>query len=297
MKLLIVYTVTVVGLCLSGLAAAQTPADSYRKAAAAYFKAGQYRESAAAYRQVIRLAPNDADAYQQLGEAFTRLNMHKEAAQAFEKQAGILLSGNTGEAAPPATAVAQLPQPPARTQPLPVSGIGRLTFKVGQQVEYVTNGKWFKAVITAVRDDSADYFNHQMYAPYQIHSLGYVGEHWVCCADLADRRSQLRPAGSGPTEPVPGGEANDDVLVAMRSGGAKPAHPALKEYNCGVGSPIAITGNATYTGGTYSFNVSTSTLSFHGGVYDGQSAMYDMSYGVPRLHIIGQSGRLIIDCD
>jgi hypothetical protein len=296
MKLSAVSIFALVCLSLSGLAPAQTPADSYRKAGEAYFKAGQFREAATAYQQVIQLAPNDADAYHQLGEAFTRLSMHKEAARAFEKQADILLSGTSVGAATSANAVP--PQHPTqRTQPLPSVGVGQLTFKVGQQVEYVTNGKWFKAVITGVRDDSADYFDHKMYSPYQIHSLGYVGEHWVCCADFADRRSQLRPAGLGPTEPVPGGEANDDVLIAMRGGGAKPAHPAFKQYNCGVGSPIAITGNSTYGGGTYAFNVGTSILSFRGGVYDGQSALYEMSYGVARLHIIGQSGRLVIDCD
>jgi hypothetical protein len=173
-----------------------------------------------------------------------------------------------------------------------------LKYKAGQRVEYIDNGKWFKAVITGVRDDSADHLDHKIYAPYQIHSLGYVGDHWVCYADFSDRRSQLRPAGSGPTEPVPGGEANDPVLSAVSgTTAAKPTQPAAKEYTCGVGSPIKLTGNGSYNGGTYSFNAASSTLTFKGGDYDGQRAVYEISYGLARLHILGPSGRPVIDCD
>jgi len=87
MKLSTLIILAPLYLALTGLAFAQTPADSYRKAGAAYFRAGQFRESVKAYQHVIGLKPNDADAYQQLGEAFTRLGMNKEAAEAFEKQA------------------------------------------------------------------------------------------------------------------------------------------------------------------------------------------------------------------
>jgi hypothetical protein len=193
---------------------------------------------------------------------------------------------------------------------------GQLKYKVGQRVEYVEDGKWYKAIITEVRDDSANQLNGTIYAPYRIHSLGYkdLGGHWVCCADFTDHRSQLRPAGSGPTEPVPGGdagEANDAVLKAMSgataaapaqpgSGGAVPA----KKYHCVffVGdhledtAPLTITGNGTYSGGTYTFNSASSTLTFHGGDYDGQRATYEMD-GLPKLHILGKSGRRVIDCD
>lgn len=186
----------------------------------------------------------------------------------------------------------------ARTRPQPSTGIGQLTYKVGQRVDYVEDGKWFKAVITEVRDDSADHLDRKIYAPYRVHALGYVGDHWVCCVDFADRRSQLRPAGAGPTEAVPGGEANDDVLKAMSgANAAKPTQPTAKEYSCGVGAPIKITGKATYGGGTYSFDASSSTLTFKGGDYDGQRAVFDLSYGVPRLHLLGPSGRPVIDCD
>jgi hypothetical protein len=279
-----------------GQAFAQTAADSYRKAGAAYFKAGQFRESVKAYQQVIRLQPNDADAYQQLGEAFSRLGMNTEAAAAFEKQADLLLSGNRISAppsTPPATQSTRSAPPQSRTQPSVANGQGK--YQAGQRVEFVENGKWFKAVVTKVASDE-DIANYGPCHIYAVHALGYVGEHWVCCADNGSPRTQLRPAGSGPTEPVPGGEANDDVLNAMR-GAAKPTQPAAKQYNCGVGSPIVITGNNTYSGGTYSFNAASAILTFRGGDYDGQRAVYEMSYGVARLHILGPSGRLVIDCD
>jgi hypothetical protein len=185
----------------------------------------------------------------------------------------------------------------AQTESKPSAGIGQLTHKVGERVDYVEDGKWFKAVITEVRDDSLDHLDGKMYAPYHVHALGYVGDHWVCCVDFADRRSQLRPAG-GPTETVPGGEANDDVLKAMSGAkAATPLQPAAKEYNCEVGVPIKITGKGTYGGGTYTLDALSSTLTFKGGDYDGQRALFDMSYGVPRLHLLGPSGRPVIDCD
>jgi hypothetical protein len=83
-----------------------------------------------------------------------------------------------------------------------------------------------------------------------------------------------------------------------------------KEYHCVffVGdhledvAPFTITGNSTYTDsegkrGTYSFTSASSTLTFHGGNYDGQRAKYETSGGQPQLHILGPSGRPVIDCD
>jgi hypothetical protein len=175
---------------------------------------------------------------------------------------------------------------------------------------------WYKAIITEVRDDSANQLNGRIYAPYRIHSVGFndLGGHWVCCADFTDRRSQLRPAGSGPTEPVPGGdagEANDGVLKAIRGATASPPAQArvggavlAKQYHCVFflgdhledTAPVTITGNGTYSGGTYTFNSASSTLTFHGGDYDGQRATYETD-GPPKIHILGKSGRPVIDCD
>jgi len=45
--------VALLGLAMAGQAGAQSSADSYRKAGAAYFKAGQFRDSVKAYQQVI----------------------------------------------------------------------------------------------------------------------------------------------------------------------------------------------------------------------------------------------------
>jgi hypothetical protein len=329
--------VALLGLVSAAQVGAQTTADAYRKAGAAYFKAGQFSQSVTAYQQVIRLAPNDADAYQQLGEAYTRLNMNKEAAAAFENQADLLIAGSAATAPHPAPVTPQTVQntaPPATAQP--ATGIAQLTYKVGQRVEYGDGGKWYQAVIVDVRDDSADYFNGKMYAPYRVHPLGSAKFHssepasyldtWVCCADFSDHRSQLRPVGSGPTEPVPGGEANDVVLKAMRAGtfpaagkvsatAAAPPHAAAparaasssavpaKQYHCVFflgdhledTSPLTITGNGTYSGGTYT--MASSILTFHGGDYDGQRAQFETSGGLPQLHILGKTGRPVIDCD
>jgi len=208
-----------------------------------------------------------------------------------------------------ATVPSQTEQPPSSAN----EQLKQLKYKVGQRVEYVYNGNWYKAIIIKVRDDSAEHLDGRIFAPYRVHPLGY-NEHedaWVCCVDFTDRRSQLRPAGSGPTEPVPGGEANDEVLKAMeRTTAAAPTQPPVKRYHCVyfVGdhlvdaAPFTITRNSTYkdsvgNGGTYNFNSASSTLTFHGGNYDGQRAEYETTGGRPRLHILGPSGRRVIDCD
>jgi hypothetical protein len=91
---------------------------------------------------------------------------------------------------------------------------------------------------------------------------------------------------------------------------AAPTQPPAKPYHCVyfVGdqlvdaAPFTITGNSTYKdsvgkGGTYNFNSASSTLTFHGGNYDGQRAEYETTGGRPQLHILGPSGRRVIDCD
>ena len=65
---------------------------------------------------------------------------------------------------------------------------------------------------------------------------------------------------------------------------------------------FTLTANGAYTDsegkrGTYGFNSSSSTLTFHGGNYDGQRAEFETSGGRARLHILGPSGRRVIDCD
>jgi guanyl-specific ribonuclease Sa len=213
--------------------------------------------------------------------------------------------GDATTASSPTPAVAQpirYTTPPA--QPQPAAANGR-KYKVGQRVEYHYDGKWFKAIITKVRDND----RYQ----YRIHPLGYEDtmDTWV-----PEEESWIRSAGSGPTEPVPGGEANDPTLKAMRgTTAAAPAQPAsgggavpARPYHCVffVGdhledaAPFTITGNGTYTDsegkrGTYSLN--SSTLTFHGGNYDGQRAEYETKGGQPQLHILGPSGRRVIDCD
>ena len=233
------------------------------------------------------------------------------------RQPDLLMSGNAALASSTAPAVTRPTQSTMLQAQREPSPSGQLKYKVGQPVDYVDNGLWYKAVIIKVRDDSADH-GGKLFAPYRVHSLGYnsYADAWVCCADFTDRRSQLRPAGSGATEPVPGGEANDTVLKGTIGGtaatppAATSAQPPAKHYHCVyfVGNQLVdaasftITGNDAYTDsdgkrGTYSFNSASSILTFRGGNYDGQRAEYETKGGLPRLHILGPSGRRVIDCD
>jgi hypothetical protein len=88
------------------------------------------------------------------------------------------------------------------------------------------------------------------------------------------------------------------------SGGGVPA----KHYHCAMfivdhlvdTAPFTITGKGTYTDsngkpGTYTFDSASSTLTFHGGNLDGQRAQYDTK--TKHLHILGPSGRRVIECD
>lgn len=189
---------------------------------------------------------------------------------------------------------------------------GQRKYKVGQRVEYVSNGKWFKSIITKVASDG-DVASFGPYHVYRVHPLGFNENEDAWVGDFSDARSQLRPAGSGPTEPVPGGEANDNTQKApLQTGAAAGAsgQPPAKSYHCVYfvvdhlvdAAPFTITGNGTYTDsegkrGTYTYNPASSMLTFHGGNYDAQRAEYETSGGASRLHILGPSGRRVIDCD
>jgi len=88
------------------------------------------------------------------------------------------------------------------------------------------------------------------------------------------------------------------------SGGGVPA----KHYHCVMfivdhlvdAAPLNITGKGAYTdskgvSGTYTFDSTSSTLTFQGGNLDGQRAQYDPK--TKHLHILGPSGRRVIECD
>jgi hypothetical protein len=97
------------------------------------------------------------------------------------------------------------------------------------------------------------------------------------------------------------------ALVFCASAQAQGEVPA-KHYHCVMfivdhlvdAAPFTITGNGTYTDsqgkrGTYGFDSASSTLTFHGGNLDGQRAQYDTK--TKHLHILGPSGRRVIECD
>ncbi|MDQ6765103.1 MAG: hypothetical protein M3Z22_03250 [Verrucomicrobiota bacterium] len=197
-------------------------------------------------------------------------------------------------------------------------------YRVGQRVEYVSDGKWHKAIVIQVASDQ----EVGPYHVYKVHQIGYndILDAWV--GDFGDHRDQLRPDGAGATEPVPGGEESDEVLRKMNSraagASAKSDAPApvvpqrsttagavvAKAYHCVYFSVnhlvttagITITGSSTYSDsngatGTYTLDASSSTLTFHGGNYDGQRAEYEVKGGRPLIHILGPSGRRVIDCN
>ena len=100
----------------------------------------------------------------------------------------------------------------------------------------------------------------------------------------------------------------DTLKQRMRVAAATSTQPPAKQYHCVyfVGNqlvdaaPLTITGNSTYTdseGKRGTFTSASSTLTFRGGNYDGQRAQYETSGGLPQLHILGPSGRPVIDCD
>lgn len=81
-----------------------------------------------------------------------------------------------------------------------------------------------------------------------------------------------------------------------------------KHYHCVLfivdhlvdAAPFTITGAGTYKDsngkdGTYSFDSASSTLTFHGGNLNNQRAQYDAK--TKHLHILGPSGRRVIECD
>ena len=136
---------------------------------------------------------------------------------------------------------------------------------------------------------------------YHVHSLGYTSHNWAWNYTVA--RAQLRAAAFAPTEPVPGGESDHAVLMAMRGGeAARVGDPAAKQYNCAIGVSLNITGAGTFTDadgtrGRYSFNAASSTLTFTGGSFNAHRARYGMRYSLHPLHILGPSARAVNDCD
>jgi hypothetical protein len=100
------------------------------------------------------------------------------------------------------------------------------------------------------------------------------------------------------------------LIIALASTASVEAKGEVpdKHYHCAMfivdhlvdTAPFTITGNSTYTDSkdaknTYSFDSASSTLTFHGGNYDGQRAQYGTK--TKHLHILGPSGRRVIECD
>jgi hypothetical protein len=82
-----------------------------------------------------------------------------------------------------------------------VSAQGKQNYQVGDSVECLDPSGWHKATIIKVGVQPAAGTQASHYR-YQVEFLGYgKSVHWFI--DSGDFRSEIRPAGSGPTEPVP----------------------------------------------------------------------------------------------
>lgn len=102
--------------------------------------------------------------------------------------------------------------------------------------------------------------------------------------------------------------ASGMIALALSASAQAQGEVPAKHYHCVMfivdhlvdAAPFTITGNGTYTDsegkrGTYGFDSASSTLTFHGGNLDGQRAQYDTK--TKHLHILGSSGRRVIECD
>jgi hypothetical protein len=312
-----ISTLCVIALCcvaFAGEACAQTQtvnADTFRSAGATYYKAGKYSQAVKAFQQVIRMSPNDADAYSHLGDSYTKLNMHSEAATAYEKSADLLTAGAAAQPAKPPVAPARATaQNPAQNVPAQAPPVAVATnscghrYCVGQRVEYGVGGKWYKAMITEVAS-ATDIADQGPYHVYLVHSLGFTQSGaWV--GDFTDGRSQLRAPGTGPTEPVPGGEANDEMLKAMRGETSIGGPIAMGKYVCStnadkmlarVGGFTLLAGGAysdeSNNRGTFGYDPKSGRINFSGAGMNGQTGTYDSG----RKLFTVQSGNNWMDCE
>jgi len=313
-------------LALAGQGYAQTTADSYRKAGAAYFKAGQFRESVKAYQQVIRLKPNDADAYQQLGEAFTRLNMNKEAAEAFEKSADLLTSGNrapTAATAASPSAAAASHRTADKTMPLDeiarrmirkeFQGRSSLPERVTFMSVQVNSQGTDKFVVNAKFTLRGYYKDSTLVHDYDGHFLlSKEAGSWRIQTDSAnmspgryEAKSAAPPPGETDVPAVAAAAAQPDRGKQATASGGVGAVP-LGKYNCVMyagGQLIHAGGFTLQSGGvyhdedngsgTFSYDSNQHKISFQGAAMSGQVGRYDSATSTFTL----KSARNSVDCD
>ncbi len=209
----------------------------------------------------------------------------------------------TGPAAP--TANHAMPPPAAARHPAGGDGLCR----VGQRVEAADGGRWYQSVVIDVRPATTPFNGTMIEQRYRCrtHPLGYEST-----MDSWKPVSFLRPVGTGPAEPIPGGaKASDATLDSIRRGGAAappPAGVATGHYACVTflngmlvsNGDLTITGPSTYTAsggaGTYSYNPQTALLQFRGSGFGGQTADYE-NLVRPKIHIHGRTGNRIMDCE
>ena len=265
------------------------------------FRAGRFAQARAGYERLEQLAPGDAAVHHRLAETYEKLGLEDKAADEYEREADALQGSASAPAAPPSKSPSPAHARPPAAAPPPAPATPPATsrrFHVGDAVEYGDDGQWRRAVIIAVRDDA--------YSVYRVHPFGYIDtmDGWV-------READVRPAGSGPTAIVPGGEARDPVWQKYfgKHGGAPaaPVTPTLKGYHCVAFIVDHLQDEGDFTlesrgryrdrnGQPGTWTQDGATLTFHGGALDRQRAEFEAEGGQSRLHILGPSGRRVIDC-
>ncbi|HKQ88726.1 MAG TPA: hypothetical protein VJS43_18365 [Candidatus Acidoferrales bacterium] len=156
-------------------------------------------------------------------------------------------------------------------------------YKVGDRVDAPFGPGYLDSVVIAVDPNSP--------FPFRVHPLGYLNT-----MDTSFNAQMLKPPGSEPTRPI-GGIVDDPWLLKVQ--GKKAFHPERVyrgPYECfslgGTRPEARLTFNFTIVddhryrdaagkNGTYEFDAGAATLTFKGGVLDGQHATYHQASDPP----------------
>lgn len=165
--------------------------------------------------------------------------------------------------------------------------------RVGDKVEVKWSGTWYPATVLAASGGG-----------YKIHYDG-----WSSSYDEVVEPVRIRtPQGVVTANTATTTTTSTTTTTTTTRAGAASVAPG--RYNCvfyvggqglvnGGGFTIAAGGHYTDRAGkvgTYTFDAAAQLLTFHGAAYDGQRAEYG-SAGRPTLHVLGPSGRRVMDCD
>ncbi|HXV18137.1 MAG TPA: hypothetical protein VD758_15215 [Gemmatimonadaceae bacterium] len=163
--------------------------------------------------------------------------------------------------------------------------------KAGDAIDVLWNGTWYAGTVLETRANG-----------YKIHYNG-----WASTWDEVvgpDRIRASATAKSQAPQTAPSAAARAQAGRAT-SGTVAPGKCSCYYYLKGTG---LVNGGAFTIGnagrysdrdgrpGTTTFDAAEQILTFHGAAYDGQRARYE-NVKAPTIHIMGPSGRNVLDCD